>query len=176
MSLLKGTTFLSASESVKGKKFDRYEKLLRSKLSSHLHADEVLKYYCQGNMKSSDCIVFLTNHRVVFFYYKDSKVKSIKHIQYSQVKEVEAKVGLLTGLITIDTKQGLFVLKNTHKESSFNFRDMASKLMKKSLTEMELSYTKTYVTEVMTKLEFLRDQEIISEEDFLAQKAELFTV
>ena len=176
MSLLRGGTLVGLRIEPVESDYDKYEKLLKTRLRGNFEAGEKVKLATSGFLKSFDCAVLLTTRRIVLLYLNEKKITGIEQITYSKVLDIDVKLGLLSGMIIIESKKGKFVLKNINKEHATSFKGLFLRLMKKAKLNVDLSYSKTYVNDVMEKLEFLRDHEIISEEDYHAQKSELLTV
>lgn len=144
-----------------------------TRLEEHLHAGEEVRFIAQGVYETNQGIVVLTTERLIFVFHGILK-QAVEDFPLDKLSSVQSKVGMVSGELTIHASGNSAVIKNIVKA---DLKFLAGALRERIATKQEVPSVASApvidVADQLAKFAALRDQGVISEEEFVAQKQKL---
>lgn len=142
-------------------------------LPAMLWEDEQPAHIANGRYADKNGCVVATDRRVVFF---DKGVfgQRVEDFGYDKISSVQFSTGMATGSITIFASGNKAEIKSMSKEAAKHMGEyIRSKLSSGNGSTSPAAHAPVDVADQLGKLAALKEQGVLSEEEFAAQKAKL---
>lgn len=144
-------------------------------LPNILWEDEVIQKLEEGFYKSGIGILVATNRRLIFVNKGMFSLK-VEDFSYDKITSIEYKKGLLVGEITIYASGNRATIENIGKNEAQNFAEfIRANLgnMNKVQKSEPVAHDSDDVVSKLERLAVLKEKGILSEDEFLTQKAKI---
>jgi hypothetical protein len=142
------------------------------KLHEHLHDGEQVAYIAQGVYDGNQGIVVLTDQRLLFVFH-GLLSQAVEDFPLDRLSSVQTKAGMATGDLTVHASGNSAVIKSILKPDLKYLGDALRQRLGAGKPTSPAPSAPVDVADQLTKLAILRDQGILTEEEFAAQKAKL---
>ena len=144
------------------------------KLHEHLHEGELVRYIAQGTYDGNQGIVVLTDERLLFVFHGHMS-QAVEDFPLDKITSVQTKAGFASGDLTVYASGNSSVIKtivnDDMKQLAQGLRDHIRTGPPTSPVAAPAAHID--VADQIAKLGALRDQGLLTEEEFAAQKAKL---
>lgn len=144
-------------------------------LPNILWEDEVIQKLEEGFYKSGAGILVATNRRLIFVNKGMFSLK-VEDFSYDKITSIEYKKGLLVGEITIYASGNRATIENIGKNEAQNFAEFIRAILGNMNKVQKSETVANNSDDVVSKLErlaVLKEKGILSEDEFLTQKAKI---
>jgi Bacterial PH domain/Short C-terminal domain len=143
------------------------------KLHEHLYEGERVTYLAQGAYDGNQGVVALTDQRLLFVFH-GLMSQAVEDFPLDRLSSVQTKAGLATGDLTVHASGNSAVIKSIIKPDLKYLGDaLRQHIGTGKPTPAPAPITPIDVADQLAKLAALRDQGVLTEEEFAAQKAKL---
>jgi hypothetical protein len=143
-----------------------------NKLHEHLHDREVVRYIAQGTYDGKQGIVVLTDQRLLFVFH-GLMSQAVEDFPLDQLSSVQTTAGVVTGDLTVHASGNRAVIKSIVKPDLKLLGDALRERIGAGKPVTAAPAAPVDVADQLAKFAALRDQGVLTEEEFAAQKAKL---
>jgi hypothetical protein len=138
-----------------------------------LKDDEIILYLTSGMEGGNTWLITCTDKRIIFL--DKGMLYGLKHkeIPLDKINSIESQTGMLLGSIGIWDGASKMDIKNVAKQTVKPFVDKANQAIEAFKAEKESSTVSPDVASEIRKFAALRDEGILSDEEFQAKKRQL---
>jgi hypothetical protein len=142
------------------------------KLPEHLWEDETVELLSSGNVGDKNGLLALTSHRLIFLF-AGLVNSSFKDFPISNISSISYKSGMMLGSIEVHASGNNAIIKNVNKADAKEIADAIRTRLSRPTPAATPSAPAPSAADELAKWAGLRDQGIITDEDFEAKKRQL---
>jgi hypothetical protein len=145
-------------------------------LPNILHDDEELLYITSGMLEGTTWLISCTNKRIIFLDKGMVFGLKQKEISLDKINSIEHKTGLVLGEISVWDGASKFEIKSITKKTVKPMVDILNDSIQKfknKTNSFQQTSNQEDITVQLAKLAKLKDQGIITEEEFIQGKSKL---
>jgi hypothetical protein len=142
-------------------------------LDQYLHEGEQVALLGAGTYEGKHGIVTLTDQRLLFLFH-GRLGQAVEDFPLERIDNVKTKMGLVQGDLTVFSAGKSTVIKSIYKDDLQRLADsLRQRIAGGSQPPQAVTATPVNVADELAKLATLRDQGILTEDEFLTQKGKL---
>jgi hypothetical protein len=137
--------------------------------------DEMIEQLVQGTYNVGTGVLVATNKRLIFVDKGIGKLR-VEDFPYDKISSIQYETGWMSGTITIFASGNKAEIKNVVKDSCKGFADYVRARISPVSESVQTKAAPTAGTDLVDQLERLgklKDQGILTEEEFTAQKTKI---
>lgn len=159
-----------SSDSISKKDF---KKLCLAALNKKLQDEEFIKFSLEARINEKRYFICITSSKIHLIKRKTADNYYIYSINFDSIREIDTNVGLFYGMIVLKQESKKIIIKGVKKELTERFADVLCAQISGYEDQIYHSYKAGYSDHAIATLDNLHKNGVLSDEDYLEQKAQI---